>query len=538
MNCFPELTYSIYADDELPLQEARLVEAHLFVCPECRRLVEALQAENRMLSAAVRELGEAPATSPRLGRSLMWTTLSAVAVAVVLDTVGSWLSDLVPSLAGWVSPLNRTTLMNLLFSGSLYVADQGASVLQSLVTMLTVVLLAIAAGGALYFFFRRRPNSISMAMLAGVTLMIGVANPASAIERRKGPVVNVAAGETVEGTLLASGSDVAIDGTVNGDLLVFAKTLTIHGTVKGDILTFAQSVDLDGDVTGNIYAVAQTLYVRGTVEHNLYGWIQTIEVDSKGRVQGDMVAGSAVNNLNGEIGRDATLFCGNAQVRGRVGRHLEAFAGQMTVTPAAKIGGNLTVYTHHRDDVHIEQGATISGNTRIELRKQEPSRYSRRHFYLWEAAGLVGAFLVGLLLNWIFPRALATRLNTAGSALSTIGIGFLLLVATPIAAIVVCITLIGLPLGLITLFCWLLALYLAKIFVAALIGQGLTRNSRPGNPASSFAWALLVGLFIVFVAINLPFVGGWIRFLVLLLGLGLLWNILRQTWKQRTASVL
>ena len=43
MNCSSELKYSMYVDGELPADEARLLETHLFVCPRCRALVDAVR---------------------------------------------------------------------------------------------------------------------------------------------------------------------------------------------------------------------------------------------------------------------------------------------------------------------------------------------------------------------------------------------------------------------------------------------------------------------------------------------------------------
>jgi hypothetical protein len=121
------------------------------------------------------------------------------------------------------------------------------------------------------------------------------------------------------------------------------------------------------------------------------------------------------------------------------------------------------------------------------------------------------------------------ELESALSVFRAAGIGFLVLIATPIAAIVLGVTLIGLPVALLGLVAWLTGLYLAKIFVAALVGQTLMTSptSRPG----SFALALLLGLVLVFVAVNLPYLGGWIRALVVLLGLGIGFVQVRAYWQ-------
>ena len=63
MNCFPELTYAVYADGELPAEEAAQVEEHLAACSRCRRLADSLQVETRALQQAL-QADEAAEPSP------------------------------------------------------------------------------------------------------------------------------------------------------------------------------------------------------------------------------------------------------------------------------------------------------------------------------------------------------------------------------------------------------------------------------------------------------------------------------------------
>src|SRR5207237_7197476 len=92
------------------------------------------------------------------------------------------------------------------------------------------------------------------------------------------------------------------------------------------------------------------------------------------------------------------------------------------------------------------------------------------------------------------------------------------LVALPIAATKASITLIGLPLGLIAFALWCIAVYAAKIVVAAFLGRSLLKGNAEAGPAT--ALALLAGLVPVFIGINLPYIGGMINFFLILLGLG------------------
>ena len=100
------------------------------------------------------------------------------------------------------------------------------------------------------------------------------------------------------------------------------------------------------------------------------------------------------------------------------------------------------------------------------------------------------------------------------------GIGFLALVATPVAALLVSFTVVGLPIGIFALGLWGAALFLSRIFVALALGQALLRSPPAGT--RSFILALLAGLVLVRIAVNLPYLGCVLHFLVIIVGLGLL----------------
>ncbi len=538
MKCFPELTYSIYADGELPAQEAREVEAHLLACPRCRALVEASQAEARFLMNALQSTPEgAIAVHPqsseaiahlRLAFGFLWTFLAIVGVV----TAVTWLSRHFPSTADWLNPFNRTTLLNLFWSGVLYLSNKGDTMLHEIVTMFEILALGLLILGALLLLLRRR--SASVALLLGLPLALLSVRPAYAFEKRTGKTVSVPSGETVNGALLANGETVDIEGVVNGDVFSFARRVVIRGTVKGDVISFNQTLDVAGRVEGNLYSFAQVLSVRGAVARSVYAWVQNLQLDSTGRVDADVMAGSAQVILNGTVGRDAMCGCGSLELRGSVGRDLTAHAGNVTLAAPARVGGDFIAYVHKKEHVQIDSGVTIAGKTEIKLHGPRPSRYTQARFYFWQGVQLAAALLAGLVLFWLFPVLFPKRIDTGRSALRAAGIGFLILVATPVAALMVGITLIGLPIALIGLAVWLVALYLAKVFVASLIGQRIIRP--PVGQGRSFALDLLIGLFIIFVAINIPYVGGWISLLVILLGLGVAFSQVFSTWRRLRAA--
>ena len=98
MECYSELTCAIFVDGELGIEEARRLQDHVATCQRCRKLVDALRAENRILGESLHELPEeaaSPASFPRLRWSWLWGDLAAMAAVLALGSIFSvWIDEL------------------------------------------------------------------------------------------------------------------------------------------------------------------------------------------------------------------------------------------------------------------------------------------------------------------------------------------------------------------------------------------------------------------------------------------------------------
>jgi hypothetical protein len=103
------------------------------------------------------------------------------------------------------------------------------------------------------------------------------------------------------------------------------------------------------------------------------------------------------------------------------------------------------------------------------------------------------------------------------------GIGLAAAVTLPVAAILLCVTIVGIPLGILTFVLGAIGLFLAKIVISQIIGRAAFR--APQGPPH-YAATLITGLVIVIVAINLPFIGGIANFVLTLVGFGVIVSLL------------
>jgi hypothetical protein len=249
-------------------------------------------------------------------------------------------------------------------------------------------------------------------------------------------------------------------------------------------------------------------------------------LDPDGDVARDVFVLAEGADLGGRVGGDARVYGRWVEVPGRVEKDLRFSGERLLVGTTGYVGGDVKAKVRDEQAVKIAaknetMGRGVQGAVDISERSPDvtTSRFVKPSFYVWQLVRLVAACLTGVVLFWLLPGLFESKRETAVSLLRNGGVGFVTLVAIPIAAVLLGITLIGLPLALLGLMAWLAVMYLASVFVAAWIGRSVLRP-RSGN-GSAFLFTLLLGLAILRVAVNLPWVGGLVGFVALVVGMGM-----------------
>lgn len=357
-------------------------------------------------------------------------------------------------------------------------------------------------------------------------LMIFATVPVSAFDARSGDTVTVGSREVVDDDLYIGAATIIIDGMVNGDLWAAGYTITVNGAVNGSVVVAGNMVNVSGDVGHAVRAAGQTISISGDVNGDLIVFGSVVNVASTATVKGDLLVGAENVRIDGLIEGDIKGGAGEVTIGNGVKGNVELEVDSLTILSTANIEGNLT-YTSG-EEADIESGAQIGGATThnlppVKAEPAVPSPLAPLFGILGKVIGFLMALVTGLVLILIAPRRLMSiaesmRIRPGASA----AWGALVLFVTPIVAILVCFTIVGIPLGLIALVLWGIGLYLAQIPVALLIGLLIIRRSREVERKGIMIGALALGLAILALLGLIPYLGFFIGLVVALFGLGAL----------------
>ena len=490
-----EMTCLLYAERQLDRNRAQAVSAHTQDCAACRTLLRALDRESRLLTRAMLEEDE-PLPSrltefqERARKSFGWIWgvvlgLAATGVyALYTNVVEPWQQRL--EQAGF----GGTSLLSLLvFQGAFWKGWQSVTTLLEVLAMLT-----LAGFGFAVFRKRLRRGSALALVLAGLCAALALPAPAGATEFHKGETYQLARDETVKSDLFITGARARIEGTVDGDVFFFGQSIDISGHIKGDAIVFGQTVRINGQIDGNIRSFANNITITGTVGKNVLTFDDVVNLDSAGKVGGSLTAFAQSVGIDGRLGRDLLLMDGETTISGTIDGEVRVKGRNMSIATSAQVGG--PVRYEGDNPANIASGAKLASP--VEFTKREhKSRYTEGHYYLWRVIWTAAFVLFGLVLFLLLPKFSEETVRAGERFGAPVGLGVLVFFAVPIAAVIACITVVGIPLGILTLGLWILGLFTSEIVVGAVVGNWILGRAADtwgliGRMAMGFALVRIV----------------------------------------------
>ncbi len=244
-------------------------------------------------------------------------------------------------------------------------------------------------------------------------------------------------------------------------------------------------------------------------------------------VKGDAVAVLGDLSVEGEVGRDAVSVLGDNHIDGVVHRNVVGILGDITLGPNARVDGNVINIS---GEVHRDPAAVVHGQIKEQdvdeefaparawwnktLRVGRPLAIGAHLGWLWVLTAISLGFYA--LLGLVFP----TTLRKCGDKLVlqpglTVLAAVLSVLALPLLFVLLCITLIGIPIALLLLPVGVIfGVFFGKASIYGLVGRKFFHDRF--HPAVT----VLLGALIFVVLFLVPVLGLLLSLLVAFLGFG------------------
>lgn len=317
--------------------------------------------------------------------------------------------------------------------------------------------------------------------------------------------------DVINDNLYVAGGDILVDSTVRGDAFVAGGQIEVSGQIGNDLFIGGGNIRVTGPVGEDIRIGGGSIRIENDVAGELMVGGGSVEIAEGAHVAGPVYVGAGQLTIAGTTG---PVMAGTDSLR---------------VTSTAQVNGDLQ-YTS-ANQAQVEEGATITGKTmrRIPPQPPEGKKIAGATLFGGSIIWLIVSLVMLLLYVYVLPnKAKAVSTDWRDTFWFNLLIGFVFLIVTPIAGVVLLISIIGIPLGIGVLLLYPIALYIGKLVGTVAAGTWL-RSLLDKKASGKVDWiSAVIGFLGLSLIALVPALGGLVVFVVFLVGLGAL---VRYDWK-------
>lgn len=307
----------------------------------------------------------------------------------------------------------------------------------------------------------------------------------------------------VAGDFVGAGGNLFIAGHTTNDVIVAGGSLTITGSIGDDLRAAGGNITISSSVADDvIVAGGQVNIVSGTV------------------IGGDLVVMGGQVTMEGTVRGAVHVTAGDVTINGETG-DVSITSGHVVIGPKAMIQGKLDYSSVKKAE--ILDGSVITGPITYTQVKQPERNNIAGIISVILIIKLISLFVIALVLQWVLGRiAVRTVTDSLKGIWGNLGRGFVALIIIPVAIIVLCVTVIGIPLALVALFSYIALVIFSSVFVAVFLGAIMRKYYRKSEKIILNWETALVGSLAAFILGLIPVIGCLALFLAFLIVLGTL----------------
>ncbi len=382
----------------------------------------------------------------------------------------------------------------------------------------------------------KRNLFITLVLVLFVGLNISIATAAEFKVSGERGNVTIGSEETIK-NLYTAGNIISIDGEVQKDLYAAGNIVTVGGNVEDNVLAAGGTVIIKRAVGGNVHAAGGSVVIEGNIAEDLFIGGGNILISKSASIGGDLVVGGGTVDIQGPVTGKVLIGGGEVTLNSKISGLTNIKAEKITIGESAEIESNLK-YTSPKE-ANIHDNAKIMGAVDFDQRavkgKGAPS-------FKTVFGVLTGLFLLktlifiltGLVLIYFFRTLIKTVVRDGMSnTWSSLGVGFAVLFLTPIAGIILAITMVGLYLAGLLAVAYVLLLMLSSVIASITFGSWLIKTIKKRNTYSVRWQEVVVGVITLNIIAIIPIIGWLVGCAFMLISLGAMSRLIHRSIQKK-----
>lgn len=312
----------------------------------------------------------------------------------------------------------------------------------------------------------------------------------------------------------AAGETINIDADVAGDVVISGGDLFIGHRIQGDLMAVGGSINLRGKILDDVRIAGGEINIDASIGDDFFAAGGKVNVSSGTSVRGEAWLAGGDIYMAGTINKGLHIGGGNIIISGTIHGDVELEGGEIEILKGALIEGDLHYKSPNEAKIHPD--AKITGKVVYEQSEWDHSYKSYGIFFS------LTMIIASVVLFWLFPgftMSAASRINS--DPWKNLGLGFALLIVTPITAILLMSIVLGVWVGLSIFALYFVALPISYLIGCFFVGDwGARLLHKDVVTTGRRLLSVAIAIIILGILQLIPVIGSLLTFALLLLGLG------------------
>lgn len=324
---------------------------------------------------------------------------------------------------------------------------------------------------------------------------------------------------------VATGDTIHIAGGAKGRVFAAGwKIFVDNGTYDQALVLAGATVDIQPNAHAPVYIFGQNITIDGTFAEALAAAGQEIKLAKTTNIEGDLWLSGQVVWLSGEIPAEGKVLGSRVVIDGHItkgenGKALDIQAAELELTENATIDGQIIYRSKNAPRVASNAKVNMPIHLETATFEDELKEKLKQVAFLGKLGSklmlLVWLLIAGLVVSvFMAPKMRASLKRVRNKPLHMMGAGLGYLVAVPLAAVFLFVTVVGMPVAISLLASYPIAILMGfsigTLFIGTLIFEAMFRR-RPLR-RHQFMGCYVMGMVVVILLTRLPYIGflGWL----------------------------
>lgn len=324
--------------------------------------------------------------------------------------------------------------------------------------------------------------------------------------------------DTIATNVISAGQFIGILGHLDDDLFSASQSIEINGSIRDDALVAAADVTVKGVIGDMLVAAGETVTIDGEIAGDLFIAANEITLTPNAKIHGNVaMAGSEINIEGGTIAGWLRASGDELKLNGEVRRYVELFGDEFNFGENYRSLSSTSITAPHA----LDRANMGSAPKDLKISVLEEAYWIEGAGLLFNIWLYLSLLLTGCLLMVIFKQTTGDLyLFSKERYLRNTGIGALLIIGVPVIIFVLTLLILTIPISFILMMLYGMALLLGFLLVSVTLGTMGIRYFKSDEDFSDYFWGLALGMIIILLLGALPLFGWLINILLLLFGLG------------------